>query len=80
MLYKPFRADRLMDAVEQALRTTPAPHPEPPAHPETARPSRRDLARLRHASLSLSTARPSRLRSRHGSRTHRLSTDRGIAS
>ncbi len=32
VLYKPFRADRLMDAVEQALRTTPPPrHSSSPA-------------------------------------------------
>ncbi len=32
VLYKPFRADRLMDAVEQALRLVPAARP-PAAHP-----------------------------------------------
>ncbi len=33
VLYKPFRADRLMEAVEQALRTAPASHghPNPPS-------------------------------------------------
>jgi CheY-like chemotaxis protein/GAF domain-containing protein len=32
VLYKPFRADRLMDAVEQALRTTPAPRQSAAQH------------------------------------------------
>ena len=45
VLYKPFRADRLMEAVEQALRTTsavrpsPSPHQDGHAHPSRARPS-----------------------------------------
>ena len=34
VLYKPFRADRLMDAVEQALRTTPAPRQNTAPHPD----------------------------------------------
>ncbi len=33
VLYKPFRADRLMEAVEQALRTSPAPGTAPSAAP-----------------------------------------------
>jgi two-component system, sensor histidine kinase SagS len=35
VLYKPFRADRLMDAVEQALRTTPPARPGSPGQQET---------------------------------------------
>ena len=36
VLYKPFRADRLMDAVEQALRTTPAPRQTAAPHQDGA--------------------------------------------
>jgi CheY-like chemotaxis protein len=36
VLYKPFRADRLMDAVEQALRTTPAARQSAPTHTDGA--------------------------------------------
>ncbi len=36
VLYKPFRADRLMDAVEQALRTTPPVRPAPASPQEPA--------------------------------------------
>ena len=39
MLYKPFRADRLMEAVEQALRTAPAPAAGPAGAPRTAAPT-----------------------------------------
>ena len=82
VLYKPFRADRLMEAVEQALRTDaggsrqrrPAPgcgaltrrrpRPSPPRHRRLLRPP----------------ADPPPTRTRDGTRTHRLATDRGIAS
>ena len=43
VLYKPFRADRLMEAVEQALRTTPAGPPRDgpaPGRRLTGRPGR----------------------------------------
>jgi CheY-like chemotaxis protein len=36
VLYKPFRADRLMDAVEQALRTTSTVRPTTPPHEDGA--------------------------------------------
>src|SRR5262249_8451605 len=35
VLYKPFRADRLMEAVEQALRSAPGPAPAPGPVPAT---------------------------------------------
>jgi two-component system, sensor histidine kinase SagS len=48
VLYKPFRADRLMDAVEQALRTTPAPRQSAAQHQDGA-----------HAPAPVSTLPPS---------------------
>ena len=78
VLYKPFRADRLMEAVEQALRTASAVRPSSAPHQDAAHSHGPNPPPPPRRFASMSASGPSLARTRDGTRTHRLTPDRGI--